>query len=277
MDHITSYLRQSLSSFYEPGELNSLIQIICRDLLRISMTDIYLRKDMNLSDNQRSLLENVVCRLQKNEPIQYIRGTADFYRNSFLVAPGVLIPRPETEELVELILKENSGKISVLDIGTGSGCIAISLSCNLPEAYVEGWDVSDTALEIARRNNEAIGSVVEFRKKDVMSAFDVTSQFDVIVSNPPYITECEKEEMAPNVLEWEPEMALFVPNDDPLKFYRRIAVLGEELLLPGGRLYFEINQAYGKEVEEMLLTLGYREVRVHKDMCGKERMTAAIK
>lgn len=277
MDHITSYLRQSLSSFYEPGELNSLIQIICRDLLRISMTDIYLRKDMNLSDNQRSLLENVVCRLQKNEPIQYIRGTADFYRNSFLVAPGVLIPRPETEELVELILKENSGKISVLDIGTGSGCIAISLSCNLPEAYVEGWDVSDTALEIARRNNEAIGAVVEFREKDVMSAFDVTSRFDVIVSNPPYITECEKEEMAPNVLEWEPEMALFVPNDDPLKFYRRIAVLGEELLLPGGRLYFEINQAYGKEVEEMLLTLGYREVRVHKDMCGKERMTAAIK
>lgn len=277
MDHITSYLRQSLSSFYEPGELNSLIQIICRDLLGISMTDIYLCKDMNLSDNQRSLLENVVCRLQKNEPIQYIRGTADFYRNSFLVAPGVLIPRSETEELVELILKENSGKISVLDVGTGSGCIAISLSCNLPEAYVEGWDVSDTALEIARRNNEAIGSVVEFRKKDVMSAFDVTSQFDVIVSNPPYITECEKEEMAPNVLEWEPEMALFVPNDDPLKFYRRIAVLGEGLLLPGGRLYFEINQAYGKEVEEMLLALGYREVRVRKDMYGKERMTAAIK
>ncbi|MZJ34153.1 HemK family protein methyltransferase, partial [Collinsella sp. BIOML-A1] len=187
-----------------------------------------------------------------------------------------LIPRPETAELVELIVKENPGARHLLDIGTGSGCIAISLDQNLPDAEVEAWDVSEEALAIASENNKELDARVMFRRRDVLSdELGATSCYDVIVSNPPYITEAEKQDMEANVLDWEPGLALFVPDDDPLRFYRRIARLGCDLLLPGGKLYFEINQAYGRETAHILEMNQYRDVRVIKDIFGKDRIVTA--
>ncbi|WP_302613905.1 peptide chain release factor N(5)-glutamine methyltransferase, partial [uncultured Bacteroides sp.] len=221
-------------------------------------------------------LENIIFRLQKNEPIQYIRGVTEFAGRRFKVAPGVLIPRPETAELVALVARENTDACRLLDIGTGSGCIAISLDKRLPKAAVEAWDISETALTIARTNNKELEAEVTFLKRDVFSDdWEKTPSFDVIVSNPPYVTEAEKNEMEANVLDWEPELALFVPDDDPLRFYLRIAELGRALLLPGGRLYFEINQAYGRETAHMLEMNQYRDVRVVKDIFGKDRIVTA--
>lgn len=277
MNHIVSYVRNSLHGLFEDKELSSLTVIIWRDILGLSLTDFYLRKDIKLSNKQQADLERTVQRLKMHEPIQYICGTVSFSGLEFRVAPGVLIPRPETGELVQLIVQENPLAVSLLDVGTGSGCIAVSLSCSLPQASVEAWDVSEDALAIARENNKTLNACVRFLERDVLSDFPLTPQYDVIVSNPPYVTEQEKEQMESNVLEWEPGLALFVPNEDPLRFYRRIAVLGRELLLPKGRLYFEINQAYGRETEEMLVSMGYGSVRVLKDMFGKDRFVTAIK
>lgn len=277
MTQIITYITRSLQDLYSPQELQSLIRMIGTDLLDLNEMDIYLRKDIKLSETKQRLLEQAVQRLQQYEPIQYVRGTADFYGMIFQVAPGVLIPRPETEELVELILKENSGAINLLDIGTGSGCIAISLARHLPEAKVEAWDVSEEALKIARRNGEALQVQVDFRHRDVFSDESVPEKYHVIVSNPPYITQKEKAVMDKNVLEWEPELALFVPNSDPLRFYRRIAELGLRLLFPGGKLYFEINQEYGPETVDMLEGLNYTHVRVIKDLFKNNRIVTAIR
>lgn len=249
MDRVSTYIRQVLQDIYPFQELKSLTMMIWCDLLGMDALDIYLGKDINLSESKQYELENILQRLRKNEPIQYIRKMAIFLGRSFYVAPGVLIPRPETEELVELIAKENLNDAPrILDIGTGSGCIAISLSLIIPQAQVTAWDISEEALAVARRNNEVLGSAVSFQQKDVLAEIDSEQRFDIIVSNPPYVTESEKADMEPNVLDWEPELALFVPDNDPLRFYRRIAVLGRKLLNPGGKLYFEINRAYGCEI-----------------------------
>jgi len=277
MTNIVAYITRSLHDVYSSRELQSLTMIICKDLLGLDEVDIYLRKDIKLSENQHHLLEETVGRMQRHEPIQYIRGAADFYGLVFHVEPGVLIPRPETEELVDLILKENSGEVRVLDIGTGSGCIAISLAKYLPDGQVEAWDVSEKALAVAHRNAEELGVDVHFSLVDVLTAVSGKNTYDIIVSNPPYIGEKEKEVMEQNVLNWEPELALFVPDNDPLRFYRRIAQLGVDMLLPGGRLYFEINQAYGSETIELLNMLNYKNVRLIKDLFGNNRMVTAVK
>ena len=214
--------------------------------------------------------------LSAETPIQYIRGFAEFDGRRFKVAPGVLIPRPETVELVELVARENASARRLLDIGTGSGCIAISLDKKLPEAEVEAWDISEDALAIARENNKELAADVTFLQRDVLSDdWKKAPSFDVIVSNPPYVTEAEKKDMDANVLDWEPELALFVPDDDPLRFYRRIADLGRELLLPDGKLYFEVNQAYGRETAHILEMNQYHDVRVIRDIFGKERIVTA--
>lgn len=276
MNRITTYIRQSLKDVYPPEELKALSMLICCDMLSFDALDIYMGKDIILSECKQRELENIIFRLQKNEPIQYIRGFAEFCGRRFKVAPGVLIPRPETAELVELIVKENPDARHLLDIGTGSGCIAISLDKNLPNAKVEAWDVSEDALAIARENNESLDARVSFRQTDVLAdELEREPSFDVIVSNPPYVTEAEKQDMEANVLEWEPELALFVPNEDPLRFYRRIAMLGRELLVEGGKIYFEINQAYGRETTHMLEMNQYHDVRVIRDIFGKERIVTA--
>lgn len=235
---------------------------------------------------QRQTLLDMAARVAQGEPIQYVIGEADFCGLSLNVKPGVLIPRPETEELVRWI--EEDQKLStlnsqlstkrILDIGTGSGCIAITLAQQIEGADVEAWDVSEAALQVAQENAKKNGVKVKFRQVDVMEAVEQAFfSFDVIVSNPPYICEEEAVEMEKNVVEHEPQVALFVPDEDPLLFYRRIGTIGQELLVAGGRLFFEINRRFGQEVVNLLEGMGYQEVELRKDSWGNERMVKAIK
>ena len=216
-------------------------------------------------------------RLKRFEPFQYITGETSFCGLPLHVAPGVLIPRPETAELVDWIVTDFGDKahLNIVDIGTGSGCIAIALAKFLPGARVSAWDISDAALDIARRNAERNGVHVDFKQVDVLSHISAEGNAHIFVSNPPYIREREKTDMERNVLDWEPEQALFVPDDDPLRFYRKIAELGLVHLAPSGVLYVEINQAYGPETVDLLTGMGYRNVILRKDMSGNDRMVKA--
>lgn len=272
----STYIRNALQKCYPMQEVSTLTRIICCELLGQRSIDYYLGKDITLSSNEEQKLKSILERLSKFEPIQYVQGTARFLGRSFLVAPSVLIPRPETEELVELILKESRPTdVSLLDIGTGSGCIAITLAKELPGTHVTAWDISTEALDIAHQNNEMHRASVCLLQQDVFTTPATAEHYNLIVSNPPYVCEAEKEGMEANVLEWEPHLALFVPDDDPLRYYRRIAVLGRELLTVGGRLYFEINRAFGQEMTTMLQEQGYTEVRVRKDISGNNRFVTA--
>lgn len=278
MNKIVAYIRSRLQPYYTAEEVSALSRIVCCDLLGQAPTDYYLGKDIALSPKKEQELEDILQRLSRFEPLQYIEGRTLFLGREFWVAPGVLIPRPETEELVELMLKEIPADARILDVGTGSGCIAISLAKELPEALVTAWDVSPEALSVARANARKLQADVRFVECDVLACqVDEVGLYDVIVSNPPYVTEAEKADMEPNVLQWEPSLALFVPDDDPLRFYRRIAVLGRDMLADGGRLYFEINRAYGREMVEMLRTMGYVGVRVEKDLSQNDRFVIAEK
>lgn len=278
MNKIVAYIRSRLQPYYTAEEVSALSRIVCCDLLGQAPTDYYLGKDIVLSSKKEQELEDILQRLSRFEPLQYIEGRTLFLGRELLVAPGVLIPRPETEELVELMLKEIPADARILDVGTGSGCIAISLAKELPDALVTAWDVSPEALSVARVNARKLQADVRFVECDVLACqVDEVGLYDVIVSNPPYVTEAEKADMEPNVLQWEPSLALFVPDDDPLRFYRRIAVLGRDMLADGGRLYFEINRAYGREMVEMLPTMGYVGVRVEKDLSQNDRFVIAEK
>lgn len=278
MNKIVAYIRSRLQPYYTAEEVSALSRIVCCDLLGQAPTDYYLGKDIVLSSKKEQELEDILQRLSRFEPLQYIEGRTLFLGREFWVAPGVLIPRPETEELVELMLKEIPADARILDVGTGSGCIAISLAKELPDALVTAWDVSPEALSVARANARKLQADVRFVECDVLACqVDGAGLYDVIVSNPPYVTEAEKADMEPNVLQWEPSLALFVPDDDPLRFYRRIAVLGRDMLADGGRLYFEINRAYGREMVEMLRTMGYVRVRVEKDLSQNDRFVIAEK
>jgi release factor glutamine methyltransferase len=215
--------------------------------------------------------------LKKNEPYQYVFGKCEFYGLEFRVTPDVLIPRPETEELVEWVLSENSMADRFLDIGTGSGCIAVTLGKKIPAAAIHAWDISDGALAIAAENAAYNGVVVQFLKRDILQSFSAETSFDVIVSNPPYVMESEKVTMEENVLHFEPHEALFVPDNDPLLFYRRIAEVALEMLHEGGRLYFEVNRTKGASICSMLQQRGYLEVESRNDLSGNLRMIKAVK
>lgn len=271
-----SHIRKTLLRCYPVQEAAALSRIICCEMLGQSMVDYYLGKDIILSPKEEQELETILLRLSNFEPIQYVQGTAHFLGRILRVAPGVLIPRPETEELIEYILKEIAPDARILDIGTGSGCIAVSLSKELPEAQVTAWDVSEEALAVARSNNEMLQTSVEFVLCNVLTCQPIPQErYNVIVSNPPYILEEEKQEMERNVLDWEPSLALFVPNTDPLRFYRRIAELATTMLEPGGKLYFEINRAFGKATVAMLCGQGYSNVQIRKDISGNDRFVIA--
>jgi release factor glutamine methyltransferase len=215
-------------------------------------------------------------KLKAGEPIQYILGKGPFYGREFFVNEHTLIPRNETEELVHLIIKENSqAGLKILDIGTGTGCIPISLDLEIKSPEVYGIDISEKALEVARKNGELLKSNVSFLKCDILNEMPNVRELDILVSNPPYVPEGEKSEMHRNVLDFEPELALFVPDLDPLLFYRVIGEKGKQLLKPGGKLYFEIHEKFGSGVAELLTRLGYQEVKVIKDLNGKERIASA--
>lgn len=277
MKGIIKRINEALSGCYSAGEISALTRIITTELLGVSQMAFYLKDDITLTAEQGTLLDNAIERLKKQEPIQYILGYSDFCGLRFKVTPATLIPRPETSELVEWIASEAIGKESILDIGTGSGCIAISLAHKLPQSKVTAWDISHEALAIAAENSKANGCAVAFEEVDILAYQPTGEQFDIIVSNPPYIKENEKEAMHSNVLDWEPHTALFVPDSDPLLFYRTIAEKGLELLPPGGRLFFEINRAHGKETKEMLAALGYTGIELRKDFAENDRMIRAVK
>lgn len=278
MKTIANIIREELSNHYPTGEVTALTRIIATELLGVSQMAFYLKDNITLTAEQKTLLFNTIERLKKHEPIQYIQGYSDFCGLRFKVTPATLIPRPETSELVEWIASEHSGKIvNILDIGTGSGCIAISLANKLPDSKVTAWDISTAALAVAAENSRNNGTEVAFERVDILSYEPKSAQFDIIVSNPPYIKENEKSAMHNNVLDWEPHTALFVPDSDPLLFYRIIAEKGLQMLAPSGTLYFEINRAHGTETMKMLADYGYTDIELRKDFADNDRMIKATR
>ena len=277
MHPIVNEIRDALRGIYPDSEALALAKRLLVEVFGFTTLELYGGKDKEISGKRRSVLDEMIRRLKKNEPIQYIIGIETFCGFPFEVNSHVLIPRPETQELVYWIAGDCRGKLSprILDVGTGSGCIAVSLAKLVEGATVEAWDVSDEALGVAARNADKNGADVFFRQQDVLKAVPGNVRYEVIVSNPPYIAEQEKSGMDANVLEWEPSLALFVSDDDPLVFYRTIALLAKDMLVEDGLLYFEINQAYGQETMQMLEKLGYTSVELRKDGWGNDRMIKA--
>lgn len=317
-------LWQSLTPLYDAGEAQAIVRTVLDVKYGMTLTDIICGKVNEISADEERKLEEIIIRLQKGEPVQYVLGEADFAGRTFHVEPGVLIPRPETAELCQWIEEDMAGKSTVssedfsedspqatddarriLDICTGSGCIAITLGLNIPNSEVTGWDISEDALRIAQGNVEmmkagnvriehqdalALPKAAETDNEKMKGNDDKevvkpkgeaktpsTQKWDLIVSNPPYICEKEKADMEKNVLEHEPSLALFVPDEDPLKFYRAIAEYASSALKSGGALYFEINPIYEKETREMLLKLDFKDIETKEDAFGKKRMMRAMK
>ena len=272
-------IKNALSGKYSPSESSSLARWVLTDVFKIPAIDLYSNKDDDFLAKNGEKLAIIINRLQLYEPLQYILRKSIFFGMTLEVSPDVLIPRPETSELVEWILSENEGRqgMRILDIGTGSGCIAITLAKNLKGSAVTATDISQAALKTAKRNAIANGAEVRFLQTDILSDPLTGTGADIIVSNPPYVTMSERAEMSRNVVDWEPEQALYVPDDDPLKFYRRIAEVGLSVLCKGGQLYFEINRRAGKAIERMLRELGYTSIELRKDLSGNDRMIRAIR
>ena len=321
-------LWQSLTPLYDAGEAQAIVRTVLDVKYGMTLTDIICGKVNEISADEERKLEEIIIRLQKGEPVQYVLGEADFAGRTFHVEPGVLIPRPETAELCQWIEKDmieksivssedspedssgNSPQATddaklILDICTGSGCIAITLGLNIPNSEVTGWDISEDALRIAQGNVEMMeAGNVRIEHQDALALpksaetdnekmkgnddkevvkpkgeakTPSTQKWDLIVSNPPYICEKEKADMEKNVLEHEPSLALFVPDEDPLKFYRAIAEYASSALKSGGALYFEINPIYEKETREMLLKLDFKDIETKEDAFGKKRMMRAMK
>ena len=271
-------LIQTLTPLHGVAEARAIVYALLEDVFGLSKTDVLLGRFEGLSATEKVRFKECAARLSQGEPLQYVVGTAPFGNLTFEVTPSTLIPRPETLELVEWVAADEQVRpaLRLLDIGTGSGCIAISLASLLPQATVSAWDISAEALAVARRNAERNGVAVDFKQVDVLHVTEAET-YDCIVSNPPYICEAEKADMTDSVLLHEPHTALFVPNTDPLRFYRAIAQLALSNLSPGGTLYFEINRAYGAETCNLLRDLGFCDVELRKDFYGNDRMVRARK
>jgi len=272
----TQFIKE-LSPFYDAYEAESFFYLILEDKHQLRQIDLALNHELAFDENDFVIWDELLKQLKKEVPIQYLLGKTNFYGLDFEVNENVLIPRPETEELVEWIINENTSpdknrKIKILDIGTGTGCIAISLAKNLPNAEVFGIDVSKKAIETAKRNAIRNDVDVTFMFLDVLETEEFTCQFDVIVSNPPYVRNLEKVEIKKNVLDYEPHLALFVEDTDPLIFYRKIASLAQNGLQKKGKLYFEINQYLGKEMIDLLENMNFENVELRKDIYDNDRM-----
>ena len=284
--------KQELLPIYDEQEIDSFFYIILEKLNGLKRIDLALNPEMIMDGTHLKQWKNIVSELKKHKPIQYILGETEFYGLPFLVNENTLIPRPETEELVELIISNNqitasSHHLKILDIGTGSGCIAVSLAKNIPSATVFAIDVSEKALATAKRNAELNNVIVNFINVDILkindlgqlptSNFQLPAKFDIIVSNPPYVRNLEKAEIKPNVLEYEPHLALFVEDTDALLFYRKIAELAKKNLNQNGKLYFEINQYLGTETVELVESFGFKNVKLIKDIYQNNRIIFAEK
>ncbi|QZT35616.1 peptide chain release factor N(5)-glutamine methyltransferase [Halosquirtibacter xylanolyticus] len=272
-------LQRSLTEHYDPQEAQGMMKLLAMHYLGITSLQWFTKDFGDVETERYQELVVAVDRLLQNEPLQYIVGEADFYGFTFHVSPSVLIPRPETEELIEWILTTTEDGKKILDIGTGSGCIPITLKKHLPKSLLSAIDYSLDAIKVAKQNAELLQVDVEFLEDNALALSQdmIDRKWDVIVSNPPYIRTLEKDEMRDNVLLHEPDMALFVSNDDPLIFYREIGKYGISNLNDGGTLFFEINQYLGEEMVSLLNDLGYREVTLRKDLSGNDRMVRAVK
>lgn len=273
-----------LAPLYGEGEAKAIARMVYASRYGLTLADLLMGRDSEVPHEE---LQQMLQRLEQGEPVQYVLGEELFCGRRFKVTPDVLIPRPETQELCQWIVEEATHHAPLpahrlLDIGTGSGCIAVTLALELPQARVTAWDISDRALAVARENAQRLGATVTFQQVDALHPFNPLTfspfnplTFSLIVSNPPYICEQEKAHMAPNVLDHEPSLALFVPDDDPLLFYRSIARYAREALAPGGQLFFEINPLYRDELTAMLRDMGYTHIETRADQFGLQRMLKA--
>ena len=282
-----------LAQRYDEGEAKAIARMTYEVRYGLTLSDLCLGKDTQLSADNQAELQEIAKRLLQGEPIQYVLGQADFCGRTFLVNEHVLIPRPETEELCRWIISEVRGEkqevrgerieardYSALDVGTGSGCIAITLAAEMPRAEVTAWDISEEALAVARENAKRTDVHVSFEQVDVLNIphfSSLISHFSLIISNPPYICNKERVTMEANVLEHEPHTALFVPDDNPLLFYRAIARYGQTALKDGGWLYYEINPLYAQEMYDMLCAMRFCRIEIKEDQYGKQRMMRACK
>jgi release factor glutamine methyltransferase len=273
---ILKHMQLELAGLYEKEEIRSFWFMLLEEFCGLKKTTILANHESCISESEMLKVHFAIKDLKKHKPIQHILGKAWFYGLEFKVSPDVLIPRPETEELVEWILKENSSKekLTILDIGTGSGCIAIALGKSLKNASVFAVDVSDAALKIARQNTEKIGCNVSFHKMDIMNEkeWPENRTFDIIVSNPPYVRLSEKEGMKPNVTLFDPDIALYVSDEDPLMFYREILRFAKLVLAKDGGVYFEINERLGDEAHALAREMEFMNIELRKDINGKDRM-----
>ncbi len=272
---------EALEPIHGFDEAESFFYLILEDKHQMKRLDLALEANFEFSEEAIKVWEELVVELKKEIPIQYLLGKTEFFGLPFIVNKNVLIPRPETEELVDWIISEHKKSerqksIKILDIGTGSGCIAISLASNIPNSNVFAIDVSEKAIEVAKNNAEINKVSVTFLEKNILETEDLLEQFDIIVSNPPYVRNLEKQEIKKNVLDNEPHLALFVDDFDALIFYRKIAVLATKNLNPNGKLFFEINQYLGQEMTDLLNQLGFTELELRKDIYGNDRMTKAV-
>lgn len=268
---------QQLSSIYDAGEAESFFYLVLEEKHQLKRIDLALNPDLTFSDEEIAVWNLILDQLKNEIPIQYLLGKTSFYGLDFEVNPSVLIPRPETEELVEWIIQSQKSEVGVenlkiLDIGTGSGCIAIALAKNIPNAAVFAIDVSEKALATAKKNAEINGVSITFIEKNILETEDLEQQFDIIVSNPPYVRNREKLEIKKNVLENEPHLALFVEDNDALIFYRKIAELAKKNLEKEGQLFFEINQYLGNEMVDLLEKMNCGNIELRKDIYGNDRM-----
>jgi len=269
-----------LTPIYDAAEAESFFYLLLEAKRQLKRIDLALQPDLLFTTIEISEWNVILEQLKQQIPIQYIIGKTNFFGLDFEVNPDVLIPRPETEELVEWIIsdtkkKKNTSELKILDIGTGSGCIAIALAKNLPNASVFAIDISEMALAIAQKNALSNAVNVRFFQKDILETNDLEQYFDIIVSNPPYVRQLEKQEIKKNVLDFEPHLALFVADNDALLFYRKIAALAKINLIQNGALYFEINQYLGSEMKSLLNDFDFREIELRQDFYGNDRMTRA--
>ena len=270
-----TFFIQELTALYGVDEAESFFYLILEYKQHLRAIDLALNPNLEFSEAELVIWNGLLEQLKKEIPVQYLLGSTSFYGLEFTVNENVLIPRSETEELVDWIINENSKTdtpFKILDIGTGSGCIAISLAKNIGDAQVFAIDVSKEALATAKINAQNNGVNIQFIEQDILETEDLAQQFDIIVSNPPYVRNLEKEEIKNNVLEYEPHLALFVADDNALVFYRKIAELAQKNLSPKGKLYFEINQYLGKEMVDLLQELGFKNIELRKDIYGNDRM-----
>lgn len=278
MQSVRHQIEKELSDFYPQGELKVLVRMLLQQVAGWSLVDMLTHNDLTLTAAQQTQIADAVERLKRYEPIQYILGAAEFDGMRLVVDARALIPRPETAELVSLVAESVAPDAAVLDIGTGSGCIAVSLAKRLPQAKISAYDVSPEALTLAAENARNQNVTIDFRQMDILHEVPADApMFDAIVSNPPYVTDSERASMEANVLDYEPALALFVPDDDPLLFYRAIADFAWTHLSIGGRLFFEINHRFGAATAALLQSKGFDKVSVLRDTFGKERFVVARK